>query len=72
MWKRYCDLCGKEINYGESEVRKIKKLQHSWYESWWVKIDTHKVCWEKLCNELFKESKVKNKFLDEILGEENE
>lgn len=55
MYKHYCDLCGKEFKAGEQmETYKIKKLQHSWYESWWVKLDAHEDCVDLFIKEVFK------------------
>ena len=50
-----CDLCGKPLKDGLSSARfKVKKLNASWDEHWWQKIDVHEECVQKLLNGVHK------------------
>lgn len=50
MTKEFCDICGKEItNLDAASEFKLKKLEHSWHEHWWTRLNVHNECWVDLC-----------------------
>lgn len=60
MTKVFCDICKKEIECDcEASEYKVKRLTHSFHESWWVRMTVHKDCWRELCKSIA-EKKEKN------------
>ena len=59
MTKWFCDICGKELNECNVEHYKVKKIDRECWETFWLKLDVHKECWEELCK-LVKEKVEKN------------
>ena len=50
MTKEFCDICGKEIiNLDTASEFKLKKLEHSWHEYWWTRLNVHNERWTDLC-----------------------
>ncbi len=50
MNKKFCDICGREIEFpSEWSEYKLKKREYSFHERWWVRLDVHDKCWEMLC-----------------------
>ena len=50
MTKEFCDICGKEItNLDTASEFKLKKLEYSWHEHWWTRLNAHNECWADLC-----------------------
>lgn len=43
----------------EASEYKVKRLTHSFHESWWVRMTVHKDCWRELCKSIA-EKKEKN------------
>lgn len=53
MTKVFCDICKKEIECdSEASEYKMKRLTHSFHESWWVRMTVHKDCWRALCKSI--------------------
>lgn len=51
MTKVFCDICKKEIECdSEASEYKMKRLTHSFRESWWVRMTVHKDCWRERGN----------------------
>ena len=48
MNKTFCDICGRDIQESSASRYKIKKLEHSFHESWWERLDVHDKCWRDL------------------------
>lgn len=53
MTKVFCDICKKAIECDrEASEYKVKRLTHSFRESWWVRMTVHKDCWRELCKSI--------------------
>ena len=53
MTKNFCDICKKEIcDRSEASEYMVKRLTHSFHESWWVRLMVHKDCWRALCKSI--------------------
>lgn len=45
MTKEFCDICGRPIEtYKNVSEFKLKKVVHTWGQSWWIRLTVHNAC----------------------------
>lgn len=49
--------CERLQGFPEASEYKIKRLTHSFHESWWVRLTVHKDCWRELCKSIAEKEK---------------
>lgn len=53
MTKEFCDICGRPIETHKNVSEfKLKKVVHTWGQSWWIRLTVHNACWKELCKRI--------------------